>query len=799
MKHSIAVLVSLFVLLAMAGVAEAQAPTSSDADADAGSDADSDTDAGSDAGSDADAGSDEDLFTMTEEEAAAIEASEEASEEGAELEDELFEVRELTIAYTEEDVFRTGGSVQLLDEEELRRFASDDPNAVVTRAVGVYVRPEDGFGLRPNIGMRGVSSDRSKKITLMEDGVLFGPAPYSAPAAYYFPIITRAVGVEVFKGPAAVLYGPNTIGGALNLLMRQVPDAPSGEIDMAVGSFGSRRLHAWYGAQNSWGGLVVEGVDLGSQGFKELDGGGDTGFHRGELMARGFLQTAPEGEIWNRLELKLGYTGELSNETYLGLTDEDFRAHSNRRYASTALDQMRNWRTQAVLTHRLSVGDHFELTTDLYRHDFDRTWNRLNRFRDGPELLDVLTSPTGRREIYYRVLTGAADSASVNDPAQTQEDLMVIANARRMVSEGIQTRARFDFETGDFRHEVEAGLRLHYDEIRRDQRERGYRMQGGELVNDGLDPIPVDDNTGSTLAFAGYLVYALHFAGLTVTPGARVEVMHMELDDRLNANVVATDHAVFIPGIGATYAITESLAVLAGVHRGFSPIAPGQPAEVQPETSVNYEAGARFMENEGATHAELVGFHNDYENITGQCGGSTGCPPELVDRQFNGGAANVLGVEVVAAHRFDLGDRFGVPLRATYTFTSATFAADFIGDNPIFGTIERGDQVPYVPEHQGKLEAGIDRGDEWSLNVSATYVGKMREVAGSGDPAPGELPLTDDYVELGARASYRIADRVTLYLSGDNLTDARPIAARRPWGARPIRPITVMGGLRVAL
>jgi Fe(3+) dicitrate transport protein len=96
----------------------------------------------------------------------------------------------------------------VVDERRLEVFEHDDVQRVLKQSVpGVYVREEDGFGLRPNIGLRGASSDRSSKVTLMEDGVLFGPAPYSAPAAYYFPMTTRLAGLEVFKGPASIRAG----------------------------------------------------------------------------------------------------------------------------------------------------------------------------------------------------------------------------------------------------------------------------------------------------------------------------------------------------------------------------------------------------------------------------------------------------------------------------------------------------------------------------------------------------------------------------------------------------------------
>ncbi|MEM6732831.1 MAG: TonB-dependent receptor plug domain-containing protein, partial [Myxococcota bacterium] len=110
---------------------------------------------------------------------------------------------------------RIAGSAHRVEDDALERWEYDDAGRLLKQVPGVYVRDEDGYGLRPNIGLRGANSDRSRKVVLMEDGVLFAPAPYSASAAYYFPIVTRVTGLEVFKGPAAIRYGPNTIGGAV--------------------------------------------------------------------------------------------------------------------------------------------------------------------------------------------------------------------------------------------------------------------------------------------------------------------------------------------------------------------------------------------------------------------------------------------------------------------------------------------------------------------------------------------------------------------------------------------------------
>ena len=89
----------------------------------------------------------------------------------------------ITVTATKTDTLDIGGSVQLLDTADLETFSYNDVNRVLRQVPGVHLQEEDGFGLRPNIGIRGSGTDRSARIAVMEDGVLMAPAPYSAPAA----------------------------------------------------------------------------------------------------------------------------------------------------------------------------------------------------------------------------------------------------------------------------------------------------------------------------------------------------------------------------------------------------------------------------------------------------------------------------------------------------------------------------------------------------------------------------------------------------------------------------------------
>ena len=71
------------------------------------------------------------------------------------------------------------GAAYYLSTDELADFNYTDINRALNKIAGINFYEEDGFGLRPNISIRGTSPERSSKIAIMEDGILISPL-YSA-------------------------------------------------------------------------------------------------------------------------------------------------------------------------------------------------------------------------------------------------------------------------------------------------------------------------------------------------------------------------------------------------------------------------------------------------------------------------------------------------------------------------------------------------------------------------------------------------------------------------------------------
>ncbi len=681
---------------------------------------------------------------------------------------------------------KTSGSTHVIRQKQLERFAHDDPHAVLQTIPGVYARGEDGIGLRPNLGIRGANSDRSKKLTLTEDGILFGPAPYSAPAAYYFPLMTRMVGLRVLKGPSAISFGPHSVGGAIDVQTRAVPSRASGALDLAGGQYGYGKLHAWYGASSERAGFLIEGARLQSSGFKELDGGGDTGFYRNEWMIKGKHVVDPSSLLQHEFALKLGYSDESSNETYLGLTDADFRATPLRRYRASQFDRMKWHRTQVELSHIVEIVPQFTLTTTVYRHDLSRTWNKVNGFDDA-DLSSVLADPSSARYApYYGSLRGA------NDSLDAQSALRIGPNHRVFVSQGIQLTARVNHRGKDLSHRIEYGIRIHNDSVDRVHSDTGYTMSDGQLRADGRPERRNADNKASTLALAMHATDAITWSNLTFTPGFRVEALQFQYADRLEDSKNGNAAQVFLPGAGIFYHLTPRLGILAGVHRGFSPAPPGpRGVPTSPESSVNYEAGVRWLQ--GKFRAEAIGFYSDYSNLIDVCTYSSGCIGSNVDRKFDAGRAEILGLEAFVEHEIPVNANVRLPITGAYTYTWTQFLDSFVSENPQFGAVRAGDELPYVPRHQFSAMAALET-TAFNLGFGATYVSSMKEQGGLGGPLEGKM--TDSMLVLDASGAVHLAKEWEIYFVAKNLANAQGIASRRPFGARPFAPRWMQGGIR---
>jgi len=703
--------------------------------------------------------------------------------------------RRITVVGSKEVEDTIPGSIYFMEAEEMEESLGgiDDAHRVLRRVPGVNVQEEDGLGLRPNIGFRGVSSERSSRITVMEDGVLNAPAPYSAPSAYFFPPIGRMESIEVLKGASIIKYGPYTTGGSLNMLSTGIPENFRFFGRTEFGENDGRKIHTSIGNSVSRGGVLFETYQQTNDGFKVLDNGGDTGFELEDYIGKFRLNSAPEAELFQTLELKANYYSQDSNETYVGLTDDDFTLTPYRRYAGTQLDNIQVDRRAFTLTHFVEFGSGLDLTTVGYYNTTSRNWFKLEK-SGGVSSTNIFSDPL----LYSQELSwirGDADSPI--------DALSLRNNARDYEAYGVQSTLGLDVSTGALHHEIEFSIRYHEDEEDRFQDEDLYQITNGTLLQttDGA-PGSNANRIGSAEALALSATDRITYNDFTFTPGIRYERIDFLREDygtsdpsRSGANVKKNSNSVdqIIPGIGAHYQVTDTVGAFVGVHRGFSPPGPTSSSEVEAEKSVNYEWGGNYID--GDFRSELVLFYNDYDNLLGADTVSSG--GQGTGDLYNGGAAEVFGVE--ASLKYDFGKTldfttYQVPFFLAYTYTDASFQSDF--DSEFFGLVNSGDPIPYIAENQLSFGLALSA-PEHTIGIEAHYQSEMPTIAGQAGLTSQDE--TDSFFVVDLKGEIVLSEQVKLFASVYNLFDERYVVARRPAGARPGAPQLFFAGVEVEL
>jgi Fe(3+) dicitrate transport protein len=680
------------------------------------------------------------------------------------------------------------GAAYYFSTEELGQFDYADINRALSKIPGINLYEEDGFGLRPNISIRGTSPERSSKIAIMEDGVLISPAPYSASSAYYFPSVARMQAIEVLKGSSQIQYGPYTTGGAINFVSTEIPDIFRGKVTTSYGSFQTGQLHATFGDSVNNFGYMLEYLNFNSNGFKSLGNNLNTGFDINEITSKIRYKTPDYFKVKQSLEFKFHHYDEISNETYLGLTESDFEKTPHLRYAGSEKDKMDAEHVQYLITHEINFSERFKISSNFYHNGFKRNWYKLDDvvFDGSSQKISKIISNPSQYLGHISVVKGALDSDS--------SLLKVKANNREYVSRGAQTKLDYHWygKNNSF-NDLEIGFRLHYDEEDRFQWEDIYNINNGFMSLETYgDKGSQGNRISSANTFASYIMYKYKVKGFTISPGIRYESIKMSRDDFGKSNplrnpidVSSRENkvSVFIPGVGFNYTINNKLSVFSGIHKGFSP--PGNSVGQKAEESINLEAGVRFSVNK--FNAELIAYQNDYSNLLGNDLAASGGTGEL--DPFNAGEALVNGLEVLVFSDLIENKSIKIPFLFSYTLTNAKFLSDFGSTQDIWGVVSNGDRIPYIPKHQLNSTISLQT-NKFELHLNANYNGKFSTIADGSVEIPA-------YFILDASLMYRLSTAVTFKSRILNILDESYAVSRAPAGLRPGHPFGVYAGFEV--
>ena len=622
------------------------------------------------------------------------------------------------------------GAIDIISPEEMEMIQPASLQDALKIVPGVNARDEEGYGAIPNIGIRGLSPNRSTKVLILEDGAPIQPSLFLSNASYYSPPVERISSIEVLKGATGLRYGPNTIGGVINYQSKT--PLKDGIVKGKLGSHGYRLLELEAGTsseQKSMGG----GINLITS---EANGFRNNGYRMNDILVKGGMAIGQSQ--WLGLKLTR-YENEI-NTSYVGLRPDEFIHTPTKNPAPD--DQFLSNRTSFDINHELEIDTSTKLKTLMYWSQLERNfWRRdvASKTRQGTSFVDcggTAYCVTGRNRNF---------------------DML-----------GIDSRLFTNYQAFGIQNESEIGVRLHSETMSN----KTERSNAGPRARTGV--ITGNENNDAK-AVALYLQNRFLFTDqFAVTPGVRVESYRQNRKNEMNGVQGQANNTELVPGIGATWQLAPELQLYSSFYKGFAPAmisaaisGDGVDQKLDAERSMNIEFGFRGQAQKWTY--EGAAFRMDFSNQIVNQALSGGISKTNGGQSLHQGAEGALGYAITSA--------WSVLANATY-IPVAEFKGGALG--PI------GNRIPYTPKLTGNLGLNYSKdGLKSFLNayhVSSQYADSANTVQESNDGTKGLIP---SFTTLNWSIVYSPQKDLKLFGVVRNLFDKKFISGRSPDGIFP--------------
>ncbi|MDP4546208.1 MULTISPECIES: TonB-dependent receptor family protein [unclassified Marinobacter] len=463
------------------------------------------------------------------------------------------------------------GARTVVENDQLQNSGALNLEDALRPVAGVTVLDETGTGILPNIGVRGLNPLRSERLQLLVDGYPIAIGPYSNVGVSLFPVTLPSLEVvDIVRGGASVHYGPNNVGGVVNMVTKPIPAETTQTLRERI-TIAEETGNVFTDTYYRIGGRATDKLDLQLQaniqrgdGFRDHS---DTEVDNLILDARYYLND--QHELASQLQyyrVEADLPGALSPKAY-----KDDRTQSQRPYDGYEADM-----TRATFTWTYTPSDNIEFQWRNFVHDADRTFFFGQNFSSGGHWAD---------------------------PA---EDSTLVADSPRLFTV-YSTEPRLAIKHG--RHDITVGARFVSEDVEFDVNRLTLANNERNVARDWhLD----------TRAMAFYLSDTVSFLDdrLTVTPGIRYEDVAMDFQDNLNNQKEKNNAEEWLPGLTVGLQASDDLFVFANSQRSLVPVQIAQTTregEVANETAWNHELGARFQVTPDLLSSATL-FRIDYED-----------------------------------------------------------------------------------------------------------------------------------------------------------------------------------------